>query len=344
MKGLSLEHSKTSRIVIELTNRCNLNCNHCFDGRHGGKGEINIETVAKVLNSARLHGINYLSFTGGEPTLHNRFMDILRITSEAGYKFGFVTNGWNFAEIYEKLLQFKKKLTVITFSLDSAREELHDRIRGNGSYRRVMQAVSICVVKNIPFTFNSVISSCNSKELSEVVELAHKLGSHGIRFGYLMPTFQNTEEEIVLSPEERREAEATIRQFQKSSQIPVTIAPGFYTDELYPCSPLKMLECNLDWRGNVTMCCGLSGHGDNTENTDVIGNLDEMSFSEAYERLVKFNKEFCKDKLKRHNEGKLRDSDYFPCWYCSNFFDKVGWMKDYPQNSWSKLVWDKKIE
>ncbi len=344
MKGLSLEHSRTSRIVVELTNRCNLSCHHCFDGRHGGEGEIKIEIVEEVLNSARSHGINYISFTGGEPTLHNGFIDILRITSEAGYKFGFVTNGWNFVEIYEKLLQFHKKLTFITFSLDGVSEETHDRIRGKGSYRKVMQAVSICVVKDIPFAFNSVISSYNHKETGELVELAHKLGSHGIKFGYLMPTSQSTEDEIVLSPEGQRDAETAIYRIQKNAQIPVTTSSGFYTDELYPCTPLKALECNVDWKGNVTMCCNLSGHGNNTGNGDVICNLDEMSFSEAHERFVKFNKQFCNEKLNRHNKENLRDSDYFPCWYCFNYFDKVGWMKNFPQNSWSSLVWDRKIE
>lgn len=326
-----------SRIVVELTNRCNLDCHHCFEGRNSADGDIKIEVIEKVLRNARSHGFNYLGLTGGEPTLHNSFMEIIKIVYEAGYKFGFVSNGWNFTGIYEKLLPYKDKLGVITFSLDGAREETHDRMRGKGSYRRMMQAVSICVVKDIPFTINNLITSYNREELREMVELATKLGSQGLRFGNLMPTPLNTAEEMNLSPEERREAEATVWQLQKSFQIPVFMATGFYTDELFPCAPLKMQEFNIDWRGNLTMCCSLSGHGDNQGNGDVTGNLNEMSFSEAYERLVRLNKKFRKHKLERHSNGRLSDSDYFPCWYCLNYFNKIDWLKESPGNARSRL-------
>ncbi len=89
-------------ILIELTNRCNLSCKHCLDGRHGGEGgDLKMEIIEKILQSARAHGFDDLSFTGGEPTLHPRFIEILTMAYEAGYKFGFVTNGWNFTKIYE---------------------------------------------------------------------------------------------------------------------------------------------------------------------------------------------------------------------------------------------------
>ena len=94
-------------------------------------------------------------------------IDIIRMTCEAGYTFGFVTNGWNFTRIYEQLLPYRNSLTGITFSLDGARETTHERIRAKGSYRQVMKAFSICILKDIPFTINTVISSNNLCELDE---------------------------------------------------------------------------------------------------------------------------------------------------------------------------------
>jgi len=75
------------------------------------------------------------------------------------------------------------------------------------------------------------------------------------------------------------------------------------------------------------------------ENDDIIGNLNEMSFSEAYERLVQANGKFQKDKRVQYGKGNFKDSDYFPCWYCLNYFRKVDWLKRYPENPWSSLVW-----
>jgi len=328
-------------IVIELTNRCNLRCQHCFDKRHSADVDLKIEIVEKILMEAKAHGFDHLSFTGGEPTMHPGFAEVLTMVCEAGYKFGFVTNGWNFTKIYKEILPFHDRLSGITFSLDGAREGTHDGLRGKGSYRRVMKAISVCVVKDIPFTFNSVITSRNRDESKEMAELATKLGSRGLRFGHLMPTPLTTVENLDISPTERRKVEATVWQLQKTFPIPIVMAPGHYTTNLFPCTPLQMQEFNIDWQGNVTTCCHLSGHGDGAKGEDVIGNLGKMSFSEAYERLIESNRKFHQKKVERHSNGNFKDSDYFPCWYCSNYFKKVDWLKEFPQNPWSNRVWTK---
>jgi MoaA/NifB/PqqE/SkfB family radical SAM enzyme len=329
-----------ARIVIELTNRCNLSCTHCFDGRHSADGDLKIEIIQKICQSAKAHGFNHLSFTGGDPTVHPGFIEIIKMVFEAGYKFGFVTNGQNFTKIYQKILPYCDRLTGITFSLDGAREETHDRLRGKGSYRRVIKAVSICVVKDIPFTFNMVITSHNRNELEEMAELATKLRSRGLRFGHLLPTPLTTVQNLGLSPEEQKQVEDIVWQIQKSFPIQIAMAPGYYTTNLFPCAPLQMEEFNIDWRGNVTKCCHLSSHGGDVGDEDVIGNLSEMSFSEAYERLVESNRKFHLEKLKHHSSGNFKDSDYFPCWYCENYFKKVDWLKRFPKNPWSSRVWN----
>ena len=329
-----------ARIVIELTNRCNLSCTHCFDGRHSADGDLKIEIIEKILASAKAHGFDYLAFTGGDPTVHPRFIEILKMVYEAGYNFGFVTNGQNFTKIYGNILPLRDRLTGVTFSLDGAKEDTHDRLRGKGSYSRVMKAVSVCVVKDIPFTFNMVITSQNRPEVGEMAELATKLGSRGLRFGHLMPTPLTTVQNLDLSPEERREVESTIWRLREYYPIPIVMAPGYYITDLFPCAPLQMQEFNIDWRGNVTRCCHLSSHGGDVGNEDIIGNLAEMPFSEAYERLVESNREFHRRKLEHRAGGNFKDSHYFPCWYCENYFKKVDWLKKFPNNPWSSRVWN----
>ena len=46
----------------------------------------------------------------------------------------------------------------VTFSLDGAHEATHDRLRGTGSFRRVMRAASLCVVKELPFSLSMVVT------------------------------------------------------------------------------------------------------------------------------------------------------------------------------------------
>ena len=119
-----------ARIVIELTNRCNLRCQHCFAERHAATGDLPLAIIEKVLREGRDCGIDHLAFTGGEPTIHRQFAEIIRRVCEAGYTFSFVSNGMNFPQIYPLLLRHRQWFTGVTFSLDGAREATHDRLRG----------------------------------------------------------------------------------------------------------------------------------------------------------------------------------------------------------------------
>lgn len=329
-----------ARIVCELTNRCNLSCEHCFTGRHGGSDDLPLGVLDRILDEARDNGFNHLSFTGDDPTVHPQFPEVLRRTAEAGYRFSFVTNGWNFSNIYPRLLPHFGNLDVITFSLDGATEASHDRLRGKGSYRRALKSMSICVVKKIPFTINMVITRHNRHELETMADIATRLGCRGLRFGHLMPSFITTVQNFDLSPIERKEVEAEVRALAQGSDIPIAMAVGIHTTSLFPCDPLNMQEINVDCHGNVTKCCHLSGHGDGVGDDDLMGNLNEESFTTLFERQNEENKRFREEKLERHAAGDLADSDYFPCWYCSVYYQKVDWLRKFKGHSWAPLIRD----
>ena len=327
-----------ARIVIELTNRCNLSCQHCFSGRHGGNDDLPLSVLRNVLDEAADLGFDYLAFTGGDPTVHPRFPEVLAMTSESGYRFGFVTNGWNFASIYPRILPYRQQLGTITFSLDGATEATHDALRGKGSYRRVMKAASVCVALDLPFTFNMVITASSRHELDQMARLASALGSQGLRFGHLMPSPKTTAQDLDLSPSERRVVESQIQDLRRIYSMPIGIAPGFYTTSLFPCAPLQMEEINIDCHGNLTKCCHLSSHGGGVGQGDVIGDLRDMSFAEAYASLVEENETFRAAKTQHLSSGSFKDTDYFPCWYCSLYYKKVDWLKRVKGNPWASLI------
>ncbi len=209
-----------ARIVMELTNRCNLRCRHCFDERHAGKGELPLSLVEKVLREARACGVDHVSFSGGEPTLHRLFPEIVERIVAAGYSFSFVSNGTTFPQVYRSLVAHRRYFAGVTFSLDGARETTHDRLRGAGSYRQVMRAASICNFKGLPFTLNMVLTRENRDEIEGLVELAARLGSGGVRFGHLMPGPGVELDALDLSPSERRAIEVQIWRLQEHARYP----------------------------------------------------------------------------------------------------------------------------
>src|SRR5580765_3440998 len=110
-----------ARIVVELTNRCNLSCGHCFDQRHAATGEIPFEVIEKILREGKQCGIEHLSFTGGEPTLHRQFADVIGRVCDAGYTFSLVSNGSTLPRVYPLFLRHRQWFKGITLSLDGAR-------------------------------------------------------------------------------------------------------------------------------------------------------------------------------------------------------------------------------
>ena len=294
------------RIVIELTNRCNLSCQHCFEERHAGVGDLPLDIFERVIREGKPCGIEHLCFTGGEPTIHRQFHEIVRQVSEAGYTFSFVSNGMNFQQIYPLLMEYRYAFQGVTFSLDGACEPTHDRLRGRGSYRRVMRAASICVIKNFPFSFNMVLTTQNRSEVEDMMTLASQLGSSGVRFGHLMFTPDTVSRDLNLSPQERREVEAEIWGFKKSSSIPVGMAPGYFSESpFFPCAPLELEEYNLDYRGNLTLCCQLSGYAGENSEADSMGNLQEITLSMACERFRQQVATYLADKQKAFSQRRV---------------------------------------
>jgi MoaA/NifB/PqqE/SkfB family radical SAM enzyme len=324
-----------ARIVVELTNRCNLSCGHCYDERHAATGNLPLVVIDRVLDEGKQCGIDHLSFTGGEPTLHPQFDEIVRRLCRAGYTFSLVTNGTLFPRLYSLFLTHRHSFRGVTFSLDGATEQVHDRLRGNGSFRDVMRAAAICVYKDLPFTFNMVLTRQNRHQISGMVRLAARLGSGGLRFGHLMPTAATALRGLDLSPQERRRAEAEIWDLQKTAPLPVGMAPGYFSESpMFPCSPLELEEYNLDYRGNLTLCCHLSDYPDAGAGTDRIASLHEMGLVQACDRFRQRVASYLADKESRIRQHRFSELDHFPCWYCVQYLGKVEALRRFPNHLW----------
>jgi MoaA/NifB/PqqE/SkfB family radical SAM enzyme len=313
-----------SRLVVELTNRCNLRCGHCYDERHAATGDLPSEVLDKVLAEGHECGIDHLSFTGGEPTIHPDFDGVVRRVCRAGYTFSFVSNGVRIPRIHALLVEYRRWFQGATFSLDGAREATHDALRGPGSYRQVLRAASVCVVKDLPFTLNMVITAQNRGEVAEMVELAARLGSGGVRFGHLMPSPDIASRGLELSLKERRDVENEIWRLREIASVLVAMAPGYFSESpFFPCAPLELEEFNLDYRGNLTLCCHLSGYRRGAAGADVLGDLRHMSLGQALERFRQRVRVYLADKRDRVARGELGERDHFPCLYCVKYLNLV---------------------
>ena len=299
-------------------------CPHCFAERHAATGDLSMEIVDRVL--PRVWPARSAICASPAVSRHSIVSSTRswKRTCRAGYDFSIVTNGRNFPAVSSLLVVHRERFRGVTFSLDGAREATHDRSRGTGSFRRIMRGATVCFFRKLPFTFNMVLTSDNRGEVEEMVQLSARLGSSGVRFGHLILSPGHTTNVLALSPTERREVENHIWALRKSAPVHVDMAPGYFSETpFFPCGPLTLEEYNLDYQGNVTLCCHLSGHAGPNAGDEVLGNLHSMTLMDARRRFHSHVATYLADKRARVSQGALSHLDHFPCWYCVKYSQEM---------------------
>jgi radical SAM protein with 4Fe4S-binding SPASM domain len=127
---------------VELTDRCNLACIHCYLAA-GPKGSriLKTERVKAMLDDYFQMGCTSVAFSGGEPLLHPDWQNIVEYASNLGLRITVVTNGM---ALHQKNLDtLSAANATIALSVDGADEESHDAMRGSGSYNRIREALRL---------------------------------------------------------------------------------------------------------------------------------------------------------------------------------------------------------
>lgn len=324
------------RLSIELTNICNLHCSYCLRDEdalyHTPANFLEPEFFAQLVSQAReTIGITNLIFTGGEPTLHPQFGRLIEIAESNGLLVSFVTNGWHFERIWPTLLAHRGSITHVGFSLDGVTREAHDHWRGEGSFVRVVRALSRCHASGISFAIKVGLRRDTVPHLEQIAIFAARMGAELLSFGHVMPTSNAVEDTSSLSLEERRVAEQEITGLSRIFKMKIGIDVGYYNvDVAPPCSALAGVSANIDYRGHLSLCCNLSGFRGAVGEGDVVADLHSEDFSSAFAHLSGVAAAQLKARKNRlmtiASEG--RKADLYtgsPCLFCLDTLGKLPW-------------------
>jgi len=167
--------------MVNITNKCNLHCKHCFVFREGNPNkplkEMDSKTMLEKLEHLqKRHQIKTMVWMGGEPLLRP---DVLQEGLKLFPRNHVTTNGTI------DLIELPNCIYVI--SIDGP-AELSDAIRGKGVFNRVMQMLS-----RVPETFGpTVMSQCvvtktNEDALEALVECLMPTRIEGMTFSFYVP-------------------------------------------------------------------------------------------------------------------------------------------------------------
>jgi MoaA/NifB/PqqE/SkfB family radical SAM enzyme len=324
---------RAPRLGFHLTDRCQLDCQHCLRDPEKTARDLPFDLFIRILDQGRtLYGIRSVSFTGGEPTLHPQFLDIVRAVAERQQTWDMVTNGRRLPWVLEAISrepELRASLRLLSVSLDGAERETHDEIRGAGSYAEVMQAISSAVAHGVPFGIQCALHRKNVHELERLGLLAAQLGAKHVSFALLQPTGTPHDAALFLSAEAWRSVYRRLEALSRALSIRVIAPEGHWEPARFSvCEPFQGETLHVDVDGNLSLCCMHSGVPAVDPSAGIAGSLAELSLTEAHGKLLQLIADAQRADLERLHAPDTSSWDAFPCNRCLARFGRPHWTEE----------------
>ena len=166
-------------VTWEITEACNLRCAHCLSAGVRGRrrGELNLAQCRALIDELARMEVFQVNFGGGEPFLRDDFLDILSYAHSRGLTTCVSTNGTVLDQsLVEELLGIAP--VYLQVSLDGARAETNDAIRGRGTFTRILAGIELLAERDYPdLSLNMVVTRLNVAEIGDFDRLARHYGA-----------------------------------------------------------------------------------------------------------------------------------------------------------------------
>jgi radical SAM protein with 4Fe4S-binding SPASM domain len=167
--------------TIEVTNRCPLECKHCYNNLPMGDfvaraREMTLDEHKRLLDELAELGCLWLLFSGGEIFARRDFLDIYAYAKRKGFLITLFTNG---TLITEKIADFLADLRPFTIeiTLYGGTRETYEKLTGiPGSYDRCLRGIDLLLERKLPLKLKTVALSINKHEIPLMRQMATDRG------------------------------------------------------------------------------------------------------------------------------------------------------------------------
>jgi MoaA/NifB/PqqE/SkfB family radical SAM enzyme len=150
MPDARISDSELGLLWLELTNRCQLRCVHCYaqSGPDGRRGEMTSADWRSVIDQAADAGFRRVTFIGGEPTLNHDLPALVEHSLGDGLQVSIFSN---FTHVPPEIWHIADRPGVrLETSFYSASSVEHDAITGvRGSHARTLAAIRQAVGRGV---------------------------------------------------------------------------------------------------------------------------------------------------------------------------------------------------
>lgn len=169
-------HPLLSRLDVELTERCNNNCIHCYNNLpvddSAKKRELSTEKIKDILTEAVSLGCLTVKFTGGEPLLRRDFEEIYVFARRLGLKVKLLTNATlitpHLTDLFSRIPP-KEEIEISVYGM--SKESYEAVTRSPGSFKAAMRGIKLLMDSEIPFNVKPIFLPPKKSEMDEFEKL-----------------------------------------------------------------------------------------------------------------------------------------------------------------------------
>lgn len=162
---------------FEITNQCNLNCATCYNrsGLSKERLEISATKLTESIKILSAYGLERVLISGGEPTLHSDFENVLDLVNEnPSLSFGIVTNGTVYNQKLIDMLNTRNNFTL-QVSLDGSDDKQNAKTRGKGNFNKAIEFTRQIHNNSFKPLLKMVVSQNNINDVADFYCLAVSL-------------------------------------------------------------------------------------------------------------------------------------------------------------------------
>ena len=157
-------------LELQVTDKCNLRCRHCYIGE-SGSDELPLNEIRAILSEFEaVQGLRVL-ITGGEPLLHSRFMELNEMLPAFSFRKVLFTNG----ALLDKGKVVRLKVDEVQISIDGL-EDAHNALRGQGSFSDAVNALRKCRDEGLDVSVSTMVHAKNLGDFDAMQRLFDELG------------------------------------------------------------------------------------------------------------------------------------------------------------------------
>ena len=179
----------TRKALLQITERCDLHCAHCFVSATRQGRDLSLEAIAgTVLPRLRAAKVTRLTLTGGEPFAHAELVEIAAAAVEQAMAVGICTNGTSVSDDAITTLAGLGRVHV-NVSFDGFSRHSHGRFRGrpdsfDETVDTARRLAAAGLLQGLLSTPNALTSS---DEYAELAAFATELGADYLLMNPLSP-------------------------------------------------------------------------------------------------------------------------------------------------------------